>query len=115
MAPLHNGARPLHGARCWADNHLVLCHHMADASKTPCTLEEQHPKVVWTIFAERGELQMRLIAFVVAALVLSGPASAEWKEFNSVSEGFGVVFPAEPDVQEIAMFEVVPGKMVPAH
>ncbi|HYM19090.1 MAG TPA: hypothetical protein VEU06_11040 [Micropepsaceae bacterium] len=56
---------------------------------------------------------MRLIAFVVA-LVLSGPAFAEWKEFNSVSEGFGVVFPADPDVQEVAMFEVVPGKMVPA-
>ena len=58
---------------------------------------------------------MRLIAFVVAALVLSGPASAEWKEFNSVSEGFGVVFPADPDVDEVAMFEVVPGKMVAAH
>lgn len=56
---------------------------------------------------------MRLIAFVVA-LVLSGPAFAEWKEFNSVSEGFGVVFPADPDVQEVAMFEVVAGKIVPA-
>ena len=56
---------------------------------------------------------MRLVAFVVA-LVLSGPAFAEWKEFNSVSEGFGVVFPADPDIQEVAMFEVVPGKMVPA-
>jgi hypothetical protein len=58
---------------------------------------------------------MRLIAFVLAALAVSGPAAAEWKEFNSVSEGFGVVFPADPDVEEIAMFEVVPGKMVPAH
>ena len=58
---------------------------------------------------------MRLIAFIVAALVLSGPASAEWKEFNSVSEGFGVVFPADPDVDEVAMFEVVPGKMLEAH
>src|SRR5262245_46180974 len=58
---------------------------------------------------------MRLIAFVLAALVLSGPAVAEWKEFNSVSEGFGVVFPADPDVQDVAMFEVVPGKSVPAH
>lgn len=58
---------------------------------------------------------MRLIAFVLAALVVSGPAAAEWKEFNSVSEGFGVVFPADPDVQDVAMFEVVPGKMVPAH
>jgi len=57
---------------------------------------------------------MRLIACVLAALVVSGPAAAEWKEFNSVSEGFGVVFPADPDVDEVAMFEVVPGKMVPA-
>jgi hypothetical protein len=57
---------------------------------------------------------MRLIAFVLAALVVTGAAHAEWKEFSSVSEGFGVVFPAEPDVQEVAMFEIVPGKMVPA-
>jgi hypothetical protein len=33
---------------------------------------------------------MRLIAFVLVAFVVSGPATAEWKEFNSVSEGFGV-------------------------
>jgi hypothetical protein len=35
---------------------------------------------------------MRLIAFVLAALVVSGPAATEWKELNSVSEGFWVVF-----------------------
>ena len=58
---------------------------------------------------------MRFIAFLLAVLVVSGPAAAEWKEFNSVSEGFGVVFPADPDVDEVAMFEVVPGKMVAAH
>ena len=57
---------------------------------------------------------MRLIAFVLAALVVSAPAAAEWKEFNSVGEGFGVVFPADPDVEEVAMFEVVPGKIVAA-
>jgi hypothetical protein len=57
---------------------------------------------------------MRLIAFVLTALVVSGPAAAEWKEFNSVSEGFGVVFPADPDVEEVATFEVVPGKTVAA-
>jgi hypothetical protein len=57
---------------------------------------------------------MRLIAFVLTAFVLSGPAAAEWKELSSVAEGFGVVFPAEPDVDEVAKFEVVPGKMVPA-
>ena len=58
---------------------------------------------------------MRLIAFVLAVFVVSGPAAAEWKEFNSVAEGFGVVFPADPDVDEVAMFEVVPGKMLAAH
>jgi hypothetical protein len=57
---------------------------------------------------------MRSIAFVLAALVVSGPAAAEWKEFNSVSEGFGVVFPTDPAVEEVAIFEVVPGKMVAA-
>jgi hypothetical protein len=57
---------------------------------------------------------MRLIAFVLAAFVLSGPAAAEWKELSSVAEGFGIVFPADPDVEEVAMFEVVPGKMVSA-
>ena len=57
---------------------------------------------------------MRSIAFVLAALVVSGPAAAEWKDFASVSEGFGVAFPADPDVDEVAMFEVVPGKTVPA-
>src|SRR6516162_3867346 len=58
--------------------------------------------------------KMRLIAFVLAALIVSGPAAAEWKELSSVAEGFGVVFPADPDVEEVAMFEVIPGKMVPA-
>jgi hypothetical protein len=57
---------------------------------------------------------MRLIACVLAALVVSGPAAAEWKELNSVAEGFGVVFPVDPDLEEVAMFEVVAGKMVPA-
>src|ERR1700693_3498409 len=57
---------------------------------------------------------MRLIVFVLAALFVSGPAAAECKEFNSVSEGFGVVFPADPDVEEVAMYEIVPGKTVPA-
>jgi hypothetical protein len=33
---------------------------------------------------------MHLIAFVLAAFVVSGAAAAEWKEFNSVSECFGV-------------------------
>lgn len=59
---------------------------------------------------------MRFIAFVMAAsLATAGPALAEWKEFTSVAEGFGVVFPADPDVEAVAMFEVVPGKTVPAN
>src|SRR5215467_11104218 len=58
--------------------------------------------------------KMRLIAFVLAVLVVSGPAAAEWKELSSVAEGFGVVFPADPEVEEVSMFEVIPGKMVPA-
>jgi hypothetical protein len=58
---------------------------------------------------------MRFIAFLLAVLVVSSPAAAEWKEFNSVAEGFGVVFPADPDIDEVAMFEVVPGKMLAAH
>jgi len=61
---------------------------------------------------------MRLIAFVVAALVgslvLSGPAAAQWKEYGFANQGFGIAFPREPNIEEIAMFEAVPGKMVPA-
>jgi hypothetical protein len=57
---------------------------------------------------------MRLIAFIMASLVISCPAGAEWKEFSSVAEGFGVVFPVDPAIAEVAMFEVAPGKMVPA-
>jgi hypothetical protein len=58
---------------------------------------------------------MRSIAFILAALIVSGPAAAEWKELDSVAEGFGVVFPADPDVEDVPMFEVVSGKMMPAH
>jgi hypothetical protein len=56
---------------------------------------------------------MRLIAFIMASLVISCPAAAEWKELSSVAEGFGVVFPVDPAIEEVAAFEVVPGKMVP--
>ena len=57
---------------------------------------------------------MRLTPYVLAALVVSAPAAAELKEVASVAEGFGVVFPADPNIEDIAMFEVIPGKMVPA-
>src|ERR1700693_3030 len=79
-----------------------------------------HSRGSWCIQSSSGPSslkrrpKMRLIAFVLAAFVVSGPAAAEWKELDSVAEGFGVVFPADPDVDEVAMFEVVSGKMVPA-
>ena len=57
---------------------------------------------------------MRLIAFVLAALVVSGPAAAQWKEYAYVPEGFAVVFPADPQVEEVAMYQIIPGKSVPA-
>jgi len=61
---------------------------------------------------------MRLIAFVVAALVgslvMSGPAAAQWKEYGFANMGFGIAFPADPNIEEVPMFEAVPGKMVPA-
>jgi len=58
---------------------------------------------------------MRLIAFVLAALFVSGPAAAAWKEYDYIVEGFAVSFPTEPKVDEVAMYQIVPGKMVPAH
>jgi hypothetical protein len=57
---------------------------------------------------------MRLIAFVLAALVVSGPAAAQWKEYGFANQGFAIQFPADPNIEEIAMFEAAPGKMVPA-
>lgn len=57
---------------------------------------------------------MRNLAYLLVALLVSSPAAAQWKEFSSVPEGFAVAFPAEPDVQEVEKFEIVPGKTVPA-
>jgi len=59
---------------------------------------------------------MRMIAFVLAALlmVVSGPATAQWKEYGFANQGFAIAFPADPNIEEVAMFEAVPGKMVPA-
>ncbi len=57
---------------------------------------------------------IRFIAFVLAGLVINGPAAAQWKEYAYIAEGFAVVFPADPDVEEVAMYQVVPGKLVPA-
>jgi hypothetical protein len=59
---------------------------------------------------------MRLIAFVLAAvaMVVSGPAAAQWKEYGYANQGFGIAWPADPNIEEVPMFEASPGKMVPA-
>jgi len=57
---------------------------------------------------------MRLIAFILAALVVSAPASAQWKEYGFANQGFGIAFPADPNIEEVPMYAAVPGKMVPA-
>lgn len=62
---------------------------------------------------------MRLIAFVLAAVVagiVSGAAvaQAQWKEYGYANQGFGIAWPADPNIQEVEKFEALPGKMVPA-
>jgi hypothetical protein len=59
---------------------------------------------------------MRLIALAAAALalVVSGPAAAQWKEYGYANQGFGISFPADPNIEEVPMFEASSGKMVPA-
>jgi hypothetical protein len=59
---------------------------------------------------------MRLIAYVLAALIVSGsgPAAAQWMEYAYIAEGFAVAFPAEPQVEEVAMYQIIPGKSIPA-
>ena len=62
---------------------------------------------------------MRLIAFVLAAAVagiVSGTAvaQAQWKEHGYANQGFGIAWPAEPNIQEVEKYEASPGKMVPA-
>ena len=57
---------------------------------------------------------MRLIAFIVAALAVSGPALAqEWQEYSSTKDAFVVMFPGAPKV-ETTTYEVVAGRSVPA-
>ena len=62
---------------------------------------------------------MRLIALVLAAAVagiVSGTAVAQgqWREHGYANQGFGIAWPAEPNIQEVEKFEASPGKMVPA-
>src|SRR5215467_7310688 len=57
---------------------------------------------------------MRLIAFVLAAFVVSTPAAAQsWKECNDPTRDFTVLFPTDPQVQN-TNFEVADGKRAPA-
>jgi hypothetical protein len=57
---------------------------------------------------------MRLIAFILAAFVVSGPAAAqEWQEYSYPDYAFTVMFPAAPKV-ETTTYEVADGRSVPA-
>lgn len=57
---------------------------------------------------------MRLIAFVLAAVLVSGAAAAQsWQEYTSPDKMFTVMFPANPQVQTTT-YQVAPGRTVPA-
>src|SRR5258708_20149470 len=57
---------------------------------------------------------MRLIAFVLAAFVVSGPAAAQtWQEYSYPDYAFTVVFPAAPQIQTTT-YQVTDGRNVPA-
>ncbi len=58
---------------------------------------------------------MRLIAFIVAIIAASAPASAQgWREYQYPNEGFTVAFPAEPKV-ETSSYRAAGGRLVEAH
>jgi hypothetical protein len=57
---------------------------------------------------------MRIIAFAVAAFVVSGPAAAQsWEEYSYPEYAFSVAFPANPKI-ETTTYEVAAGRSVPA-
>jgi len=57
---------------------------------------------------------MRIIAFAVAAFVVSGPAAAQsWEEYSYPEYAFSVTFPANPKI-EMTTYEVADGRSVPA-
>ncbi len=57
---------------------------------------------------------MRIIAFAVAAFVVSGPAAAQsWEEYSYPEYAFSVAFPANPKI-ETTTYEVADGRSVPA-
>lgn len=57
---------------------------------------------------------MRLIALILAAFVVSGPAAAqEWQEYSYPDYAFTVMFPTDPKI-ETTTHEVADGRSVPA-
>ena len=57
---------------------------------------------------------MRIIAFAMAAFVVSGPAAAQsWEEYSYPEYAFSVTFPANPKIETTA-YEVAAGRSVPA-
>jgi hypothetical protein len=58
---------------------------------------------------------MRLIAFVIAASVIGGPAAAQaWHEYTNKDYSFTVMFPTAPQV-EATTYQIADGRSVPAH
>lgn len=58
---------------------------------------------------------MRLIPFIVAAAVASGPVAAEgWQEYTNPEYAFTVVFPADPRV-EATTYDIADNRPVQAH
>jgi hypothetical protein len=61
-----------------------------------------------------GKQQMRLIAFTLAAFVVTSPAAAQsWKEYSYPDYAFTVAFPAEPRV-ETTNYQTADGRSAPA-
>ena len=57
---------------------------------------------------------MRIIAFAMAAFVVSGPAAAQsWEEFSYPEYAFSVAFPAHPQV-DTTTYQVADNRSVPA-
>src|SRR5438552_10684534 len=79
---------------------VAHCPRQADNSSGPVWLKE--------------EPNMRLIAFVLAAFVVSAPAAAQtWQEYNYPDYSFSVSFPANPII-ETTTYQVADGRSVPA-
>jgi hypothetical protein len=58
---------------------------------------------------------MRLIAFILAVFVASGPAAAQsWQEYSYPAYSFTVAFPADPQI-ETATYRLADGRSVEAH